>query len=265
VGERKLETASLHLIDFDGDHLHEVVEASLEQCLHRLPYPTVTWVNVSGVHDVALIESLGEAFGLHSMTCEDIANTSQRPKWDEFPTYGFVAMKMLEVDETAQQVKIEHVSLLLGDTWVLSFLEDEGDVFESVRVRIRSASGRVRGHGADFLAFCLIDAVVDHYFLAVERIGDRIEMFDDHVLNDPADQVEIHEIHRFKRGLLALRPVAGPPRMWSPEVDSVNARVASLRLRSSASFGARSGIRQSQPEPIRSCRPVCSRARRTSK
>ena len=212
VGERKLETASLHLIDFDGDHLHEVVEASLEQCLHRLPYPTVTWVNVSGVHDVALIESLGEAFGLHSMTCEDIANTSQRPKWDEFPTYGFVAMKMLEVDETAQQVKIEHVSLLLGDTWVLSFLEDEGDVFESVRVRIRSASGRVRGHGADFLAFCLIDAVVDHYFLAVERIGDRIEMFDDHVLNDPADQVEIHEIHRFKRGLLALRRAVWPMR-----------------------------------------------------
>jgi len=146
------------------------------------------------------------------MTCEDIANTAQRPKWDEFPTYGIAAMKMLEVDETAQQVKIEHVSLLLGDTWVLSFLEDEGDVFESVRLRIRSATGRVRGHGADYLAFCLMDAVVDHYFLAVERIGDRIEMFDDHVLNDPADQVEIHEIHRFKRGLLALRRAVWPMR-----------------------------------------------------
>ncbi|MFN9871566.1 MAG: magnesium/cobalt transporter CorA [Cyanobacteriota bacterium] len=211
VGERKRETASLHLIDFDTDSLHEVEDASLSQCLHHLPSPTVTWVNVSGVHDVQLIEALGEAFGLHPMTREDIANTSQRPKWDEFPAYGFTAMKMLEVDETAQQVKIEHVSLILGESWVLSFLEDEGDVFESVRGRIRSASGRVRGHGADFLAFCLIDAVVDHYFLAVERIGDRIELFDDHVLND-TDQVEIQEIHRFKRGLLALRRAVWPMR-----------------------------------------------------
>jgi|688.fasta_scaffold105131_3 magnesium transporter len=211
VGERKRETASLHLIDFDTDSLHEVEDASLSQCLHHLASPAVTWVNVSGVHDVQLIEALGEAFGLHPMTREDIANTSQRPKWDEFPAYGFTAMKMLEVDETAQQVKIEHVSLILGDSWVLSFLEDEGDVFESVRGRIRSASGRVRGHGADFLAFCLIDAVVDHYFLAVERIGDRIELFDDHVLNN-TDQVEIQEIHRFKRGLLALRRAVWPMR-----------------------------------------------------
>ena len=211
VGERKRERAILHLFDFDSTHLHELEDADLHDCTRHLPSPTVTWVNVSGVHDVGLIEALGASFALHPMTREDIANTSQRPKWEEFPGYGFMALKMLEVDEAAQQVKIEHVSLILGPNWVLSFLEDAGDVFESVRERIRANMGRVRNLGADYLAFCLLDAVVDHYFLAVERIGDRIELFDEHVLNEP-DQTDVQEIHRFKRGLLALRRAVWPMR-----------------------------------------------------
>lgn len=211
VGRRRRERASLHLIRYDGAQLQDKAEAALADC-H--PWPGeggVTWVNVSGVHDVRLIEAIGDAFGLHPMTREDIANTSQRPKWEEFADYGVVAMKMLAVDETSDEVKIEHVSLIVGRTWVLSFLEDEGDVFNNLRARIRGSSGRVRSLGADYLAYCLLDAVVDHYFLAVEWIGDRIEIFDDHVINHP-DLVRIQEIHHFKRGVLALRRAVWPMR-----------------------------------------------------
>jgi magnesium transporter len=211
VGRRRRDQADLQLIRYDAGQLQDKPQATLADCCPRPEEGCVTWLNVSGVHDVELIGAIGEAFGLHPMTREDIANTSQRPKWEQFPDYGFAAMKMLAIDETIQEVKIEHVSLIVGRTWVLSFLEDEGDVFATVRARIRSSSGRVRSLGADYLAYCLIDAVVDHYFLAVEWIGDRIEIFDDHVINSP-DQVQIQEIHHFKRGLLALRRAVWPMR-----------------------------------------------------
>ena len=211
VGNRRRERASLHLIRFDASRLEEVEDAALERCKPVCGEGEITWVNVSGVHDVALIEAIGEAFGLHPLTREDIANTSQRPKWEEFPAYGFVALKMLEIEAAPEGVHIEHVSLIIGSDWVLSFLEDEGDVFTSVRARIRSSSGRIRTQAADYLAYCLLDAVVDHYFLAVEWIGDRIEIFDDHVLHQP-NRVRIEEIHRFKRELLALRRSVWPMR-----------------------------------------------------
>lgn len=211
VGDRKRERATLHLIRFDANQLEDVEDADLEQCRPVRGQGGVTWVNVSGVHDVSLIEAIGEAFGLHPMTQEDIANTSQRPKWEEFASYEFVALKMLEIDAVAADVRIEHVSLIVGNDWVLSFLEDEGDVFASVRARIRGSSGRIRTQTADYLAYSLIDAVVDHYFLAVEWIGDRIEIFDDHVLNHP-NRVRIEDIHRFKRELLALRRSVWPMR-----------------------------------------------------
>jgi len=226
VGERKQEQATLHLIHFDRERLHEVEEACLEDCRERLSSPGVTWVNVNGVHDVGLIEALGQVFGLHPMTMEDIADTSQRPKWEEFPGYGFMALKMLAISEADAEVQIEHVSLILGPGWVLTFLEDDGDVFTSVRSRIRGGVGRVRSLGADYLASCLIDAVIDHYFLAVEWISDQIEIFDTHVLNHPED-VRIQEIHHFKRGLLALRRAVWPMREVLGAIAKCEASVVS--------------------------------------
>ncbi|MGB5135441.1 MAG: magnesium/cobalt transporter CorA [Prochlorococcaceae cyanobacterium] len=228
VGERKQEQATLHLIHFDRERLHEVEKASLEDCRHHLRAPGVTWVNVNGVHDVGLIEALGDVFGLHPMTMEDIADTSQRPKWEEFPGYSFMALKMLAISAADAEVQIEHVSLILGPSWVLTFLEDDGDVFASVRSRIRGDTGRVRSLGADYLASCLIDAVIDHYFLAVEWISDQIEIFDTHVLNHP-EAVRIQEIHHFKRGLLALRRAVWPMREVLGAISKSEASVVSAK------------------------------------
>ncbi|MFZ0409131.1 MAG: magnesium/cobalt transporter CorA [Cyanobium sp.] len=211
IGERKLSEAEIHLFVYDAATLREARGVGQADWRAARDGPGVVWINVSGVHDVELIEQLGQDFGLHPLTTEDIANTCQRPKWEEFPDYAFIALKMIECQAGEANVKVEHVSLILGRNYVISFLEDEGDVFESVRQRLRRGAGRVRSKQADYLAFCLMDAVVDHYFLTVERIGDLVEELDEQLLGN-VRQEDIPQLHRFKRNLLNLRRAIWPLR-----------------------------------------------------
>lgn len=212
VGERRREQARVDLFLYDAETVSEITAATQEDWIqaHRQG-SGVLWINITAVHDIALIEALAGEFGLHPLTLEDIVNTSHRPKWEEFPSYSFLAMKMVQRQAGGHGVTVEHVSVVLTDRVVLSFLEDAGDVFESVRQRIRRGAGRVRRLGADYLAFCLMDAVVDHYFLAIESIGDWVEHFEDHLLAN-AMQVEIRELYRFKRELLEVRHAVWPLR-----------------------------------------------------
>jgi magnesium transporter len=211
VGEQRLAKVQIDVIHYDGHGCSEERDVSVRSCADVVREDSITWMNVSGVHDVALVERLGEFFGIHPMTLEDIANTTQRPKVEEFPGYVFMALKMIAFDEDSQTIDIEHVSVILGDHFVISFLEDDGDVFDGVRDRIRAASGRIRWMKADYLAYSLMDAVVDHYFLAVERMGDIIEEVDDRLLEDPQPG-DIKEIHGLKRGILSLRKAVWPIR-----------------------------------------------------
>jgi magnesium transporter len=189
--------------------VEEVCDVPVAECSGFLQASSVTWLNINGIHDVQLIEDLGACFGLHPMTLEDIVNTTQRPKFEEFPDYLFATLKMLAFNPVSSRIEIEHVSLILGRNFVISFLEDEGDVFDAVRQRIRTCTGRVRRHKADYLAYALMDAVVDHYFLAIEQLGDRIEEFDDRILEDPRPG-DMKEIHRLKRDVLGLRKAVWP-------------------------------------------------------
>ncbi|MCP9801602.1 magnesium/cobalt transporter CorA [Synechococcus sp. RedBA-s] len=212
VGERKRERARIDIFDYCSESVREEHDVDVQTCFDFcVDDDSVTWINVNGVHDVALVESLGMHFGLHPMTLEDLVNTSQRPKVEEFPSYLFIAMKMMDFNEISHTVDIENVSLILGRNVVLSFLEDDGDVFDSVRERLRRCKGRVRHMKADYLAFALMDTVVDHYFLAIEQIGDYIEAIDDKILEDPRES-DIQEIHYLKRDVLTLRKAAWPCR-----------------------------------------------------
>ena len=211
VGEQRLAKVQIDVIHYDGDGWSEELDVSVRSCADVVRQDSITWMNVSGVHDVDLVERLGACFGLHPMTLEDIANTTQRPKVEEFPGYVFMVLKMIAFNEEAKTIDIEHVSVILGDHFVISFLEDDGDVFDGVRDRIRSSSGRIRWMKADYLAYSLMDAVVDHYFLAVERMGDIIEEVDDRLLEDPHPG-DIKEIHGLKRSILSLRKAVWPIR-----------------------------------------------------
>jgi len=227
VGARRRERAQVDLFLYDAETVceHATAQADDWRQAHRQG-AGVLWINVSAVHDIPLIESLAEEFGLHSLTLEDIVNTSHRPKWEEFPNYGFLTMKMLQRQAGGGRLVVEHVSLILGDRFVLSFLEDAGDVFDSVRERIRRGAGRVRKLGADYLAFALLDAAIDHYFLAIESVGERVEAFEDRVLAN-ALQVQIGGLYQFKRELLEVRRAIWPLR----EVISAITRSESPLLR----------------------------------
>ena len=211
VGEQRRAQAQVHVFLYDAEGFREIEAAVAEDWRQARQRPGVLWINVTAVHDIALIESLGADFGLHPLTIEDIVNTSHRPKWEEFPSYVYLALKMVQRRADRLGVAVEHVSVILGERVVLSFLEDAGDVFESVRQRIRRCSGRVRRLGADYLAFCLMDAVIDHYFLAIESIGDWVEHFENRLLAN-AMQVEVRDLYRFKRELLVVRRAVWPLR-----------------------------------------------------
>ena len=211
IGERHVEQARIDIIQYDTAVLKEMRDASPEQCRDCCKAPGVTWINVSGIHNIGLIEAMGKHFDLHPLTLEDIVNTAQRPKVEEFPNYVYAVMKMITFDEGANRLETEHVSLILGDNYVISFLEDEGDVFDPVRERIRNAGGRIRSLKADFLAYALMDAAVDNYFLALERIGDRIEDMDDRILGHPQPG-DIREVHRLKQEILSFRKAVWPLR-----------------------------------------------------
>ncbi|GAB1428239.1 magnesium/cobalt transporter CorA [Aminivibrio sp.] len=211
IGERQVDNARIDIIQYDAGTVKESRDVTPEECGDCLNTPGVTWINVNGIHNIGLIESLGKYFDLHPLTLEDIVNTTQRPKVEEFPKYVYAVLKMMTFDEGTNRLDIEHVSLILGEKYVISFQEDEGDVFDSVRERIRNAKGRIRSLKADFLAYTLMDAAVDHYFLAIERIGDRIEEMDDTILLRPKPE-DIQEIHQMKREILSFRKAVWPLR-----------------------------------------------------
>lgn len=209
IGEQKQDKARIDVLHYSETALNELRDATVQQCGSLSKQQGITWLNVNSIHDVNLIEAFGKCFDLHPLTLEDIVNTTQRPKLEEFQGYLFIVLKMMTFSDAVNAVAIEHVSLILGENYVISFLENEGDVFDMVRERIRAATGRIRSMKADYLAYSLMDAVVDHYFLTVERIGDRIEDIDEQILIEPKPE-DIKEIHRLKRDILRLRKALWP-------------------------------------------------------
>ncbi len=211
VGERKMDDIRIDVMSYDQDRVVELKDVSVQELPGTSSDGVVNWINISGVHDLRIVEAIGRRFNLHPLTVEDIVNTSHRPKAEVFPQYLFVVLKMISYDDEAKCIDVEHVSLILGDGYVLSFLEDEGDVFDMVRERIRLSKGVMVNLKSDYLAYALIDSVVDHYFLAVEKVGDFIEDMDDRLLGDPQPG-DLQEIHRLKRDVLALRKSVWPLR-----------------------------------------------------
>jgi len=157
------------------------------------------------------IEEIGRRFELHPLLMEDVLNTEQRPKLDDYGSYVFFVLRMLQYDEKGSAIDSEQVSLVLGRSYVLSFQESIGDIFDPLRERIRNGKGVVRSRGADYLAYCLIDAVVDGYFSILERVGDRLEELEDELVVNPGIET-LHAIHRLKRQVTMLRKSVWPLR-----------------------------------------------------
>jgi magnesium transporter len=209
IGEQRADTVAITLFAYSGSQCDERAVTDPNEL--RLPADeTVTWVNVSGVHKVDVLEAFGKQFGLHPLLLEDIANTDQRPKLDDYETCLFLVMKMLAKTDRGDTL-VEQVSFVIGRNYVLSFQENGTDVFRPVRDRLRGGKGRLRQHGADYLLYALVDAVVDEYFSVLEALGEKIESLQDRVVVNPNPDT-LKDIHALKRQLLFVRRAVWPLR-----------------------------------------------------
>ncbi|MBM3292992.1 MAG: magnesium/cobalt transporter CorA [Candidatus Aminicenantes bacterium] len=220
VGERKVEHPRITVMDYDGDIFLEKTAASAEECAPLRETATTTWINVDGVHEAGLINGLGGAFGLHPLILEDIMTTAQRPKLEDLGTAVYIVLKMIELDEKGEGIVIEQLSLVFGSNFVLSFQERPGDMFDHVRERLRQGRGRIRKMGADYLAYSLLDAVVDHYFVVLEGLGEKIDRLEDELMADP-DRATLHRIHALKREMIFLRKSVWPLREILAKIERI--------------------------------------------
>lgn len=211
VGEQKVEQSSISFIDYTPDKLISEKDVSLESCLALKTSPTVSWINLDGIHDITEVEAFGKAFDLHPLALEDILNTDHRPKSEEFEHYLLIILKMLHFDEQTNQIHAEQISLILTKNNVLSFQEQPGDVFDSVRERLERKNGRIRQRGPDYLTYALFDSIVDSYFHILEKIGDRLELLEEELLCQPTQET-LQQVHHFKGQLILLRKSVWPLR-----------------------------------------------------
>ena len=209
IGERKSAKVTITTFHYTATGCEEQL---LEQPDGLVPPAdeSMVWINVGGVHKVEIVEALGKQFFLHPLLLEDVANTDQRPKLDDYETYVFLVMKMLSLTDR-QEIAVEQVSLVLGRNYVLSFQENGTDVFQPVRERLRGGKGRLRQSGADYLLYALVDAIVDQYFAVLELLGEKIEALQHMVVADPQPET-LKDIHALKRQLLFLRRAVWPLR-----------------------------------------------------
>jgi magnesium transporter len=218
IGEKKTERTKITIIDYDERTFQEKEAKTVEECFPFKETATVTWINIDGVHDSEVIGKIGGHFGLHPLILEDIMNTAQRPKMEDMGGHIFIVLRMISFEGKKKGVQSEQVSLILGPNFVISFQEREGDVFDPVRERVRTGKGRMRKMGPDYLAYALIDSIVDHYFVVLEKLGEKVEFIEEELVREP-DRRTLKEIHILKREMIYLRKSVWPLREVSSRLE----------------------------------------------
>ena len=208
-GEDQTEKVKITLIEYNETEFIEKEFFGFEECMEHADPAMVKWINVDGIHDVALVEKIGKHFNIHPLTLEDVVNTNQRPKFEDYDNYVVSIMKMIYYDT---ELHAEQLSVVLLEGLVISFQEVHGgDAFDLIRNRIRSGKGRIRKMGADYLSYALLDAVVDCYFSILEKIGDRIELLEEDLIAEPTKET-MQQLHYMKREMIFVRKAVWPMR-----------------------------------------------------
>ena len=212
IGDKKSEKVKIKILDYDETQFEEKEVKTIEESFPFKDKPTVTWINIDGLHHLDIIEKLGAHFDLHPLLLEDIVNTEQRPKMEDYGDYIFIVLKMLyHADENDTEIQMEQVSLILGSNFVISFQEREGNVFDPIRDRIKKGNRRIRKAGADYLAYSLLDAIVDDYFIIMEKVGETIEDTEQKLAVNPTQET-LKFIRKLKREMIFLRKSVWPLR-----------------------------------------------------
>lgn len=211
VGDKEKNPITVTLFDYKSEHFVEKKINNLDELVTYKASDTISWINIDGVHDVNILESMGKLFDIHPLTLEDILNTNQRPKVDEYPDYLYIVLRMFFLEEKDKSLKNEQVSLILTKNFVITFQEDAGDVFDPVRERIKKPGTKMREYGTDYLSYALIDAIVDSYFHILEKLGEEVESLEDNIVLNPTKN-DIQTIHLLRREMILLRRAIWPLR-----------------------------------------------------
>ena len=205
VGERRVETTSIQVMTYSEDLFSEFTASTPQEAARGISEASVTWINIIGLHDTGIIQQAGDEFAVHPLVLEDIVNTGQRPKFEDQGNLLFMVLRMLYRQPPVTGAIIsEQVSLLIGRNVLVTFQEMEADVFDTIRNRIRAGGGRIRQMGADYLAYALLDAIVDNYFSVLEDLDEKIESAQQSALEAPVPAT-LHHIHNLKRELVSVR------------------------------------------------------------
>ncbi|MFH1754832.1 MAG: magnesium and cobalt transport protein CorA, partial [Candidatus Latescibacterota bacterium] len=224
VGEKKTENVLIHLLAYDGTALSEKDIASAADCVSYRESSQVSWIDITGLHDTDFLQELGELYNLHPLMLEDIVNAHQRPKLEDYEDYVYIVLKMLYFNEEDNMISAEQISIVLGQHYVLTFQERPGDVFEPVRDRLRKDKGRIRKLGPDYLAYALIDAIVDNYFGILEKFGEQIEALEDPLLEHPTPDL-LENVHEIKREMILIRKSIYPLREVAASLERGESRL----------------------------------------
>lgn len=212
IGLERSGKTKINILDYDEASYRERETDTVDECFLFKDSPAVTWINIDGVHSGELLGKLGECYGFHPLVLEDVMNTDQRPKMEDYSEYIYIVLKMLRYNDKNGSTVSEQISLIVGPTFVFSFQEGiDGDVFGPIRDRIRSDKSRIRKMGADYLAYSLIDAIVDNYFSVLEGLGEKVELLEERIVSNPTTET-IREIHFLKREIIFLRKAIWPLR-----------------------------------------------------
>lgn len=209
TGDTKTERIKISLIEYNENEFIEQEFYDLSECISHVKPHLVKWINVEGIHKTEMIEKIGKLYDIHSLTLEDIVHVDQRPKFEDYDNYVVAIMKMINYDT---KVQAEQLSIVLFENTVISFQEPEGgDAFDVIRNRLRQAKGRIRKCGADYLAYALMDAVIDCYFHAIEKIGDEVEKIEEHIIAH-SSKSSLIKLYELKREMIYLRKQVWPMR-----------------------------------------------------
>jgi magnesium transporter len=224
TGRKKPARVKINLIQYNKETFSEKVVSEINHCLPLSETCTVTWIDLKSLNDLKTMEMTGKLFDIHPLMLEDILNTDQRPKIEFFENSIFIVLKMLSYDEPHDKIDVEQISLVVGKNYVITFQENEDDIFDNLRIRIRNNIGYIRNSGADYLAYALMDTIVDYYYIMLEKIGQKIEDIEELLLHNPKTEV-LNQIYLLKRENLILRKSVWPLREVISKLDRVETNI----------------------------------------
>lgn len=205
------EQVKITLTCYQQDHWMEKEFSDVENLLNYNCMAGIKWIHITGIHTVSIIEKIGIKYNIHPLVMEDIVSPNQRPKLEEGKESVYIVLKMIHYLEQSQKIEFEQFSMVVGEDYIISFQEHDNQIFQQIKERIKKVNGKIRTKGADYLAYALMDCVVDHYYLALEYLGEKIESLEEQLMAYPGSNV-LQEIHSLKNEMLFIRKAIWPLR-----------------------------------------------------